>query len=215
MADTPPRVVIYDVAVLQCELLAKGLTTLSSGFDTVCVNDSESLFRCLSSASNWIVIISDVNPHSDSLAIARNLYKLFPGIIFIVMIQAGRQDRMIEAFKAGAKGVISSDTTLPQLAKCISHVAQGEVWAGRHDLSAVLDVLVGSTTQVVDADGKKLLTPREEEVASLVAEGLSNRDISNALRISESTVKNYIFHIFDKLGVSNRVELTRYLTQAS
>jgi DNA-binding NarL/FixJ family response regulator len=215
MADTTPRVVVYDVAVLQCELLAKGLTALDTGFDVVCVCDSASLLKCLSSGPNWIVLISDVNPHSDSLAIAKDLNKLFPGLIFIVMIQAGRQDRMIAAFKSGAKGVISSDTTLPQLAKCIYHVSQGEVWVGRRDLSVVLDVLVGSTTQLVDADSKKLLTPREEEVAGLVAEGLSNRDISNTLKISESTVKNYVFHIFDKLGVSNRVELTRYLNRAS
>ena len=64
--------------------------------------------------------------------------------------------------------------------------------------------------RVVDSDGANLLTKREEELVRLVADGLSNRDIARKLNLSEHTVKNYIFHIFDKVGVSNRVELVLY-----
>jgi DNA-binding NarL/FixJ family response regulator len=60
-----------------------------------------------------------------------------------------------------------------------------------------------------------LLSPREEEISKLVAEGMSNREVSRALRISESTVKNSLFHVFDKLGISNRVELARYVNLAT
>jgi DNA-binding NarL/FixJ family response regulator len=56
-----------------------------------------------------------------------------------------------------------------------------------------------------------LLSPREEEISRLVAEGMSNREVSRALKISESTVKNSLFHVFEKLGISNRVELARYV----
>ena len=55
-----------------------------------------------------------------------------------------------------------------------------------------------------------LLSPREQEVACLVAEGMSNQDIANQLKLREHTVRNYLFHIFDKLGLSSRVELTLY-----
>jgi len=215
MPDSRLRVVIYDVGVLQCDLLAQGLSAVGTRLDISCAYDSDSLLECVASESDSIVIISDLNPHCDNLGLARRLYKSFPGLLLIVMVHAGRQDRVVEAFRAGAKGVISSSMSLPEIAKCIHHVSQGEVWAGRRDLSAVLDALVGGSTQPTDVTGKRLLTRREEEVAGLVAEGLSNRDISTALRISESTVKNYIFHIFEKLGISNRVELTRYLTQRS
>ena len=55
-----------------------------------------------------------------------------------------------------------------------------------------------------------LLSPREQEVACLVAEGMSNQDIANQLKLSEHTIRNYLFHIFEKLGLSSRVELTLY-----
>ena len=64
--------------------------------------------------------------------------------------------------------------------------------------------------RVVDCDGANLLTKREEDLVRAVADGLSNRDIAGKLNLSEHTVKNYIFRIFEKLGVSNRVELVLY-----
>jgi len=69
--------------------------------------------------------------------------------------------------------------------------------------------------RVVNADGMRLLTKREEEVMRLVAEGLQNREIAEELKLSEHTIKNYLFHIFDKLGVSSRVELVLYAVSSA
>jgi len=69
--------------------------------------------------------------------------------------------------------------------------------------------------RVVNADGMSLLTKREEDVVRLLAEGLQNREIAKELKLSEHTVKNYLFHIFDKLGVSSRVELVLYAVSSS
>jgi DNA-binding NarL/FixJ family response regulator len=78
-------------------------------------------------------------------------------------------------------------------------------------MNYILDALVSpGSLQLVDSQGKSVLTQREAEVAHLVAEGLSNREIAERLRLSEHTVKNYIFRIFDKTGVSNRVALVLY-----
>ena len=63
---------------------------------------------------------------------------------------------------------------------------------------------------MVDASGQHLLTYREEQVVALVADGLTNRDVASELGLSEHTVKKYLFRIFDKLGISNRVELVLY-----
>ena len=62
----------------------------------------------------------------------------------------------------------------------------------------------------VNASGADLLTPREEQVVALVAEGLSNREVARELQLSEHTIKKYMFRIFDKLGISTRVELVLY-----
>jgi DNA-binding NarL/FixJ family response regulator len=64
--------------------------------------------------------------------------------------------------------------------------------------------------RVLNASGNDLLTPREEQVVALVAEGLSNRGVARELSLSEHTVKKYLFRIFEKLGVSTRVELVLY-----
>ena len=64
--------------------------------------------------------------------------------------------------------------------------------------------------RVVNAHGDNLLTPREEQVVALVAEGLANREIAQELALSEHTVKKYMFRIFDKLGIGTRVELVLY-----
>jgi DNA-binding NarL/FixJ family response regulator len=69
--------------------------------------------------------------------------------------------------------------------------------------------------RVVNADGMRLLTKREEDVVRLLAEGMQNREIAKELSLSEHTVKNYLFHIFDKLGVSSRVELVLYAVSST
>ena len=97
------------------------------------------------------------------------------------------------------------------LCKCISSVARGQVWINSQQLLYVLDALSEvSTLRVVNANGKLLLTAREEQVVALVADGLSNREVGAELGLSEHTIKKYLLRIFDKLGISSRVELVLY-----
>ncbi len=90
-------------------------------------------------------------------------------------------------------------------------MCEGQIWLGNAELEHVLAALSQARPlRVVNPEGSSLLSPREEEVVHLVAEGLGNREIAEQMELSEHTVKNYVFHIFDKLGVSNRVELVLY-----
>lgn len=87
-------------------------------------------------------------------------------------------------------------------------------WSDRATAQQV-DYLIDLVSQVpslraVNANGNTLVTPREEQVVALVAEGLSNREIAQELGLSEHTVKQYLFRIFDKLGISTRAELVLY-----
>jgi DNA-binding CsgD family transcriptional regulator len=75
----------------------------------------------------------------------------------------------------------------------------------------VIDALTSSSpTRIINAKGEGLLSPREEQVANLVAEGIGNREVGQQLGIKENTVKKSLLRIYDKLGVSNRVELVLY-----
>ena len=98
--------------------------------------------------------------------------------------------------------------------KCIDRVSRGQIWAGGDEIKYVLDALVQSTPPKMEVLGTTLLSQREQEVVRCVAEGLSNREIADQLKLSQHTIKNYLFRIFDKLGVSNRAELI-FLTFSS
>jgi DNA-binding NarL/FixJ family response regulator len=90
-------------------------------------------------------------------------------------------------------------------------VHKGEIFATNQQLSYLLDSVCQSPClRVVSATGEILLTSREEQVVALVTDGLSNRNVASELGLSEHTVKKYLFRIFEKLGISSRVELVLY-----
>jgi len=90
-------------------------------------------------------------------------------------------------------------------------VHRGQTWATAEQIQFLIDMVSRvPSLRVVNANGEVLVTPREEQVVALVAEGLSNREIAQELALSEHTVKKYLFRIFEKLGISTRVELVLY-----
>jgi len=98
------------------------------------------------------------------------------------------------------------------LCKCIRAVDGGQIWADRNQQRFIIEALAMAQPQPIKgANGTNLLTKREDELVRLVAEGLSNRDISRRLGLTEHTVRNYLFRIFNKLGTSNRLELALYV----
>jgi DNA-binding NarL/FixJ family response regulator len=122
-----------------------------------------------------------------------------------------RRDCIVGAFREGARGVFHRTHSLKDLAKCIRTVHQGEIWAGNEDLEHILNALAHlKPLQFNNADGMPLLTRREEDVVRLVADGLKNREIAQRLNVAEHSIRNYLYRIFDKLGVSTRVELILY-----
>jgi DNA-binding NarL/FixJ family response regulator len=121
------------------------------------------------------------------------------------------------AFRGGADGVISPAIDgFSRLCRCVEQVHAGQVWANSAQLHQVLEEFSRrSPVQVVSNTGEALLTRREEEVVHLVEDGLTNRQIAVKLGLSEHTVRNNLFRIFDKLGVSTRVELALYTMRHS
>lgn len=129
----------------------------------------------------------------------------------IMILDSSKAGLVVEAFRAGASGVFFRDQSSELLCKCIHAVRQGQVWASSKEFHFVIDAL--RQTQPAKPICQKtpvLLTKREEGVVDLVAEGMTNRDISHQLNLSEHTVRNYLFRIFNKVGTSNRLELALY-----
>jgi len=132
----------------------------------------------------------------------------------IMLLDSREPDFVIDAFRCGAHGVVFRDEPLETLGKCIHAVHEGQVWANGLHLGYLVDALGQSMPmRLQDARGIERLSKREEDVVRLLAQGLTNKDISAKLGLSEHTVKNYLFKIYEKLGVSTRVELVLYFLQ--
>ena len=129
----------------------------------------------------------------------------------IIILDSNKPTMVVEAFRAGASGIFSRDQSSDLLCKCIHAVHKGQIWASSKELHFVIDALGPAlAAKSISLRGTGLLTKREEGVVHLVAAGMTNRDISQELKLSEHTVRNYLFRIFNKVGTSNRLELALY-----
>jgi DNA-binding NarL/FixJ family response regulator len=141
----------------------------------------------------------------------RELHKLSLGIRTIVLIDADERELVIDAFRSGAKGVFCRTGSSKELRKCVERVYEGQIWANSAQMECIVDALMETPTlNVMHTKDTVVLSKREEQVCQFVAAGLSNREIARKLGLSEHTVKNHLFKIFDKLGISTRVELVLY-----
>jgi DNA-binding NarL/FixJ family response regulator len=138
------------------------------------------------------------------------------GVRSIVLVPSQDAAVVVNTFRAGAKGVFAkSNANFNLLCKSVVCVHNRQIWASSEELGWMLSVLEASHNQpaplrVVNAGGANLLSKREEDVVRHLMDGLSNREIAQNLNLSEHTIKNYLFRIFDKLGVSSRTELLLY-----
>ena len=145
------------------------------------------------------------------LAVLKQLRATVPKTRTIMLLDHDNRNTVVEAFGSGARGVFSRNDPVRMLAKCIHRVHEGQLWVNGLQLQFVLEALSKApATQLVDAKGANLLSKREEDVVRWLAEGLTNGEIASELGISENTVRNYVFRIFNKLGVSSRVEVVIY-----
>jgi len=135
----------------------------------------------------------------------------FPEIRVLELLDRSERDAVVRAFRAGARGVFCRTSSLDLLARCITRLREGHVWANAQELNFVMDSLSQQgTPQRFAGTGNVKLSRRELDVTRCVAEGLTNREIAARLGLTEHTVKNYLFRIFDKVGVSSRVELVLF-----
>ncbi|MGB2889913.1 MAG: response regulator transcription factor, partial [Candidatus Acidiferrales bacterium] len=128
----------------------------------------------------------------------------------VIVLTAAEDDRdVVRAMRLGARGVVLKQSASDLLLKSIRKVHEGEVWLDNRVTAEVIDAFKKSA-ETGQRREKPLLSDREMEVVQLVAQGFGNREIGEKLFITEQTVKNHLQNIFDKLGVSDRLELALY-----
>ncbi len=176
-----------------------------------------------SSAIEMLAAIKGEHPHvalissrqggdgRGGFALSREIRNASPTTRVIMLLDSSERTPVIEAFRSGARGVFCRTEPLKLLAKSIRCVHEGQIWASSSELQFILEAMAEPVPMTfTSANGDALLSARELDVVRCVAEGLTNREIAQRLTLREHTVKNYLFRIFDKLGVSSRVEVVLY-----
>ena len=207
------RVAIFEATQMSCELMARALESSPYNLKVVSTGVSAQL-ASESQLNNPKVVVIGARLREGQLSgftLLRRLSKSNRDLNCVMLVDQDERDLVIEAFRSGAVGVCERDQSYDQLCKCIVCVSQGQVWGTSQQMRYVLEALAtGVPPFVTDAKGRLLLTKREHEIVSKVAEGMKNREIAALLGVSEHTVKNHLFRIFERLGISSRAELILY-----
>lgn len=144
----------------------------------------------------------------DGVDVIREVCSAKPQVKVVVLLESHQDELVLDSLRAGARGIFSKESSLDMLRKCLHSVHRGEIWVDSRGMSLVVEALASApSTAVLKANGLDKLSKREHQVVEWLAQGLSNREISKRMALSPHTIKNYIFRIFEKMGVSSRVEL--------
>jgi two-component system, NarL family, nitrate/nitrite response regulator NarL len=207
------RVLAADSTRMSSQLLAEALAQ-DRQFEVTGVDPKRSsILEAMAQQKPHVVLVSSALEGSATLGfdLTRQLRSAHPDIRVILLMDSSQASDVVEAFRCGARGVFSRTESSKTLAKCIASVHQGQVWANSAELRYLLEAFrEAEPIRLTDSRGEAILSKREQDVVRCVAEGLSNREIASRLKLTEHTVKNYLFRIFDKLGVSSRVEVVLY-----
>ena len=214
LASTRIDVLIADRDHMEGQLMASALRRCRNQFDVVVVTtDSTEAIRSLNIYKPHVALVSpDLEDETQTgFKVLQTLRATHPETAGIMMLHSVMRDSVVASFRAGARGIFCRADSFKALAKCIRRVHEGKIWAGRQELEYILDALTRLKPVQISANSDMaLLTLSEQHVVTLIGEGMKNREIAQHLRVAEHTVSNYLYKIFDKLGVSTRLELLLY-----
>ena len=208
-AGSPPiRVIIVD----DHPLVLEGLSTLLRDrpeFEVLdrCTTGAEAL--AATSRHNPDILVLDLKlPDIDGLAVIRQLHDLNTSAKIVLLTAQIHEDQLIQALQLGVRGVVLKEMATKLLVQCLHRVHAGGQWLEKESATRAMTKLVRREAKAREL--ATLLTPREMEIARLVAQGRTNKEIGTGLFIAEGTVKIHLHNIYEKINVSRRAELVRF-----
>ena len=207
------RVVIADDHPIVRDGLRK-LLSIEKDIDVV--GEAADGQQLLDHMDEWLpdVILLDLRmPNTDGLTALQTLNSTNNPAKVIILTASEDKNEFVQAMKLGCAGIVLKQTSADLIVRSIRKVHAGEIWLDAHTTAAVMRQF--ATAEAAAASGLKgreraPLSTREREIVALVAQGYKNKEMAEKMFISEQTVKNHLHNIFDKLGVSDRLELALY-----
>lgn len=194
-------------------IFREGVRKLLEGAGDIAVvgeaGNGEEALRLVDKLKPDVLLLDLRMPGKDGLGVLEEMNGHTPQARVILVAEGDNEHDIVRAMRLGARGVVWKQSASALLLKSIRKVHDGEIWLDNHMTAEVIDAFKKSSDSGVRRE-KPLLSPREREIVQLVAQGYRNREIAEKLFISEQTVKNHLHNIFDKLGVSDRLELALY-----
>jgi two-component system, NarL family, nitrate/nitrite response regulator NarL len=218
MGSSKIRIVVADDHPIFRDGLCK-LLALEEDFEVVAqAQDGRQVLDVLQQYAPDILLLDLKMPGLDGLATLQRLQAVKNRTRVIVLTASDDKNEFVQAMKLGTSGIVLKQTATEMLIKSIRKVHAGEIWLDSHTTAAVIRQFVAADDTPPPANPQSSnrererspLSQREREIVALVAQGFKNKEMAEKMFISEQTVKNHLHNIFDKLGVSDRLELALY-----
>jgi DNA-binding NarL/FixJ family response regulator len=211
-ADKKIRVVIADDHAIFRDGL-RMLLAAEPGIEVVGeASDGTEVLSAVRRTKPHILLLDLLMPRLPGIESLRQLAEAGEPVRTILLTAAAEREQVVEALQLGARGVVLKESATQVLLKSIRCVMEGQYWVGRGSVTDLVEALRSAAASPTAERPEKAfgITARELEVIGAVTAGLSNKDIAAKFQITEDTVKHHLTNIYDKLGVSNRLELALF-----
>lgn len=191
----------------------KAMLTAEAGFEVVGeAEDGDDAITQTLELDPDILLLDLAMPRLPGLEAMRAIMGRSPRVKIILLTSTISTQQVIEALQIGARGIVEKGSVVGELIKAVRTVLAGDYWIGGQRVANLLQALRELMAKAAAVPERKTygLTPRELEVVNSIVEGCSNKDIAKEFTISEETVKRHLSNIFDKTGVSTRLELALF-----
>jgi two-component system nitrate/nitrite response regulator NarL len=138
------------------------------------------------------------------------LLRAAPDVKLIVQAVAADENQTVELYRRGVRGIVSRSISPDLLVRCVRRIAAGETWIDNQSVSWVIEAYRAQASALVNPRSQPKLSPKEMAIITCITQGKRNKEIAYQLGTTEQVIKNYLRKIYDKLGVSDRLELALY-----